>query len=327
MARIRAFQHTAARRRLGNHIQRFDYFVKFQHSAARRRLVVALVGAGFGRRFNTQPPEGGWPEARACRSVLPVSTLSRPKAAGPTMPPDGCQYWFQHSAARRRLGTTTPYRQWRHGFNTQPPEGGWRGCRRGKSRIASFQHSAARRRLVRHPKKQHQHRRFNTQPPEGGWALKNRPEIPFFGFNTQPPEGGWEYWQRAKTTRTWFQHSAARRRLGEITRQVKAGYRFQHSAARRRLAALMCRLPERKAVSTLSRPKAAGTVPGRRLHLSTVSTLSRPKAAGRADRRQAAARASFNTQPPEGGWPTHGWANSPRCAFQHSAARRRLAKP
>ena len=37
------------------------------------------------------------------------------------------------------------------GFNTQPPEGGWR---------------------LREPVLQHR-RSFNTQPPEGGWFVSN----------------------------------------------------------------------------------------------------------------------------------------------------------
>ena len=78
-------------------------------------------------RFNTQPPEGGWLRIRRWSSntrlfqhtaarrrlvvsqdslfdILPVSTHSRPKAAG------RCFQRFQSEI---------------HGFNTQPPEGGW----------------------------------------------------------------------------------------------------------------------------------------------------------------------------------------------------------
>ena len=61
-------------------------------------------------------------------TLLTVSTHSRPKAAG-----------IEFSSSFSPIG----------GFNTQPPEGGWRGvllCR------------------CTHPC-------FNTQPPEGGWAF------------------------------------------------------------------------------------------------------------------------------------------------------------
>ena len=55
------------------------------------------------------------------------------------------------------------------GFNTQPPEGGWRLPLKTGFYLLSF----------------------NTQPPEGGWYLKPRPLLMLKGFNTQPPEGGW----------------------------------------------------------------------------------------------------------------------------------------
>ena len=55
-----------------------------------------------------------------------VSTHSRLKAAGPYPP---------------------SYATWQSGFNTQPPEGGWRQISAWPQRRQSF----------------------NTQPPEGGW--------------------------------------------------------------------------------------------------------------------------------------------------------------
>ena len=123
------FQHTAARRRLGENILRFinDYDC-----------------------FNTQPPEGGWGRHQPTfPSVGHVSTHSRPKAAGlkfplffpytdcfNTQPPEGgwttvsSADWaglgFQHTAARRRLERLRlPARRSFLSFNTQPPEGGW----------------------------------------------------------------------------------------------------------------------------------------------------------------------------------------------------------
>ena len=102
------------------------------------------------RRFNTQPPEGGWlsvpmPSAvirsafqhTAARRrlgrgsaqflrALTVSTHSRPKAAGFA----GAvvvvvDFKFQHTAARRRLDPIRRLRSAASCFNTQPPEGGW----------------------------------------------------------------------------------------------------------------------------------------------------------------------------------------------------------
>ena len=103
-------------------------------------------------------------------ATLCVSTHSRPKAAGLSLTPYIESLMFQHTAARRRLVLSLFYPlknstvsthsrpkaaglaekstfQRIFGFNTQPPEGGWRRPR-----------DSARMRD-----------RFNTQPPEGGW--------------------------------------------------------------------------------------------------------------------------------------------------------------
>ena len=78
------------------------------------------------RRFNTQPPEGGWEEKMLMLGPVLVSTHSRPKAAGSSI--------FEIPAVRDRFNTQPPEGGWgtRHrpaqcfiGFNTQPPEGGW----------------------------------------------------------------------------------------------------------------------------------------------------------------------------------------------------------
>ncbi|EET44441.1 hypothetical protein NEISICOT_01912, partial [Neisseria sicca ATCC 29256] len=54
---------------------------------------------------NTQPPEGGWVRKHYFQFVLLA---------------------FQHTAARRRLGTSGDFLPMcLYGFNTQPPEGGW----------------------------------------------------------------------------------------------------------------------------------------------------------------------------------------------------------
>ena len=120
--------------------------------------------------FNTQPPEGGWARALACNAfrVLFQHTAARRRLA----PTSNLSNWtnsfqhtaarrrleakifvnfmslmFQHTAARRRLGLRVGAVFISHGFNTQPPEGGW----------ASI--------LIMRPPVHC----FNTQPPEGGW--------------------------------------------------------------------------------------------------------------------------------------------------------------
>ena len=77
-------------------------------------------------------------------------------------------------------------------------------------------------------------------------------------FNTQPPEGGWGIPRENLFDSEQFQHAAARRRLG-------------------------------LAPSLYGRGRA-------------VSTRSRPKAAGFWIIRIIISNYSFNTQPPEGGW-------------------------
>ena len=55
-----------------------------------------------------------------------------------------------------------------------------------------------------------------------------------------------------------------------------------------------------------------------------VSTHSRPKAAGSGGHLYGKVVDSFNTQPPEGGWPAFPTSVLPTWSFQHTAARRRL---
>ena len=77
------FQHTAARRRLGQVLTMGGQSPKFQHTAARRRLEAKTTPNPTISRFNTQPPEGGWNRFFGL---------------------DSGRFLFQHTAARRRLG-------------------------------------------------------------------------------------------------------------------------------------------------------------------------------------------------------------------------------
>ena len=235
---------------------------KFQHTAAQRRLgssVKVDVKSDIG--FNTQPPEGGWE---------PI--------------PDGhtIQDMFQHTAARRRLAAMMVFR----------------------TVNAMFQHTAARRRLANNrgrssgsfPVSTHSRPKaagvrsfcfpfwgkcFNTQPPEGGW-LNNatNADITLLSFNTQPPEGGWTGSGDKHTNTTLFQHTAARRRLGLFCSLWVNMRSFQHTAARRRLVPSDWTPAPEDAVSTHSRPKAAGNMFLNAKKNLKVSTHSRPKAAG-----------------------------------------------
>ena len=100
-----------------------------------------------------------------------VSTHSRPKAAGSI-------FFFRFLVSSR--------------FNTQPPEGGWRGYNMRYNRLTTFQHTAARRRLVL-----------------GHWLTGG---ICTFQHTAARRRLGTRWF--AMLSDYWFQHTAARRRLG-----------------------------------------------------------------------------------------------------------------
>ena len=187
-------------------------------------------------------------------------------------------------------------------FNTQPPEGGWYGTPRLISGNLLFQHTAARRRLAYMNTMPKMHTCFNTQPPEGGWVVKVQTVVEVQGFNTQPPEGGWLVSVCVIFGIIVFQHTAARRRLGQYivmrffvrcfnTQPPEGGWVRCHP------------FQGRDTVSTHSRPKAAGH---RTLCIQShvlVSTHSRPKAAGRDGRRHRISRhVSTHSRPKAAGF-------------------------
>ena len=142
---------------------------------------------------------------------------------------------------------------------------------------------------------------FNTQPPEGGWLLKRLSSDTTCSFNTQPPEGGWGSLSPFSRIRRGFQHTAARRRLANFFFDFWFHLSFQHTAARRRLVIITRPLVSTIAVSTHSRPKAAGQAD----YISTLLGLFQHTAARRRldhSLRFAPVHDCFNTQPPEGGW-------------------------
>ena len=121
-----------------------------------------------------------------------VSTHSRLKAAGPRR--------HRHAPAHHGFNTQPPEggwpvrrkadRPWR-GFNTQPPEGGWMAAA-----VAVFvglvsTHSRLKAAGDIPECTKPPFGSFNTQPPEGGWILGRQPQRAKRRFNTQPPEGGW----------------------------------------------------------------------------------------------------------------------------------------
>ena len=241
-----------------------------------------MVCYGLDWRFNTQPPEGGWPYEKRKYGYLLL---------------------FQHTAARRRLVARS--------FSLT-----------GSGR---FQHTAARRRLADSVKLKNRISDVSThsRPKAAGYSIFGKPLLNQ-RFNTQPPEGGWVNFSSVTNMLVVFQHTAARRRLGDIQFHIRLTFPFQHTAARRRLDVLASVPGGAGSVSTHSRPKAAGSpsVPNMAaVAVSThsrpkaaggkgftieqwrsVSTHSRPKAAGSLTTRILKCENRFNTQPPEGGW-------------------------
>ena len=99
------------------------------------------------RRFNTQPPEGGWAAAMVDLVFFLVSTHSRPKAAANPFEPKEITKAFQHTAARRRLlAARAARRQQGVSTHSRPKAAGLRQLSRLS--LPGFQHTAARRRLI-----------------------------------------------------------------------------------------------------------------------------------------------------------------------------------
>ena len=322
------FQHTAARRRLVSLPAATAFPVAFQHTAARRRLVAHAADVRLPvfvsthsrpkaagplphrrmrrpKRFNTQPPEGGWREAE----------IIRRRDAG-----------FQHTAARRRLDADHAAECAVCGFNTQPPEGGWLAISCEIFDTQAFQHTAARRRLGLKP---HVGGHFgivstHSRPKAAGidWQCRvractvsthSRPKaagricpLPPNGAmrtvstHSRPKAAGRQHYPQygQKIVSTHSRPKAAGRRIRPRYRYL---YVSTHSRPKAAAAATLY-LAAYREVSTHSRPKAAGCTRGIDTATAGVSTHSRPKAAGALERLKAHCDAGFNTQPPEGGW-------------------------
>ena len=231
--------------------------------------------------FNTQPPEGGWDGIHNIPFGRTVSTHSRPKAAGFWLypPRDGKRIVSTHSrpkaagVARQGAGSAAHV-----STHSRPKAAGPKSIRAIWASL--FQHTAARRRLDVIPVNfgtvnRFQHtaarRRLGQcslirrclllfQHTAARRRLGTKHDI-FFLFlhvstHSRPKAAG----PHQQPSRPWqrFQHTAARRRLAPDGNGAAADLLFQHTAARRRLAnETVVRFPD-GAVSTHSRPKAAG---------------------------------------------------------------------
>ena len=119
----------------------------------------------------------------------------------------------------------------------------------------------------------------HSRPKAAGLARHVWPSQ-IWRFNTQPPEGGWIKNCSNAMRLSWFQHTAARRRLVIRNKRHTQTNKFQHTAARRRLDPDMRgSATEPMFQHTAARRRLGGSV-GQQLASREVSTHSRPKAAG-----------------------------------------------
>ena len=277
----------------------------FQHTAARRRLasafrILLFMRGGFNTQppeggwdwyiqrypncdgFNTQPPEGGWWPTMTTGTPTGVSTHSRPKAAGSPEIARQMNVQFQHTAARRRL---VPKCSKLHKPSTFQHTAARRRLGPGRPRerrdTGAFQHTAARRRLGVLPCLAAAVLMVSThsRPKAAGDFRRLFALFCIVSTHSRPKAAGYQL-PLSKQPIKSFQHTAARRRLGQQNGNWLYPESFQHTAARRRLVVVTGRL----GLMQLFQHTAA------RRRLATPSPTPSSPTYG------------FNTQPPEGGW-------------------------
>ncbi len=188
--------------------------------------------------------------------------------------------WFQHTAARRRLGITNrPANTSNSSFNTQPPEGGWQVQPSLFTNRRRFQHAAARRRLAGK-------RRWTASRLWFQHAAARRR----LGLITGRLHQAVDVSTRSRPKAAGPHHS------GHPIHSL-----FQHAAARRRLD-LACRHP-RRFTGFNTQPPEGGWMASRLRPVEQNSFNTQPPEGGwDAGGLMATSKPSFNTQPPEGGW-------------------------
>ena len=159
------------------------------------------------RCFNTQPPEGGWfvMSIKSLCFTMFQHTAARRRLVSKRRKPRGKSYMFQHTAARRRLDP--------------PPT----ICYLPKL----FQHTAARRRLVRSQCSCYYLDKVSThsRPKAAGGAGDCWEALPEVSTHSRPKAAG-KALHSPKTPHRAFQHTAARRRLGQLRNHAEGFARF-----------------------------------------------------------------------------------------------------
>ena len=337
------FQHTAARRRLATGSLYRQRIRLFQHTAARRRLARLIRFGLLWAGFNTQPPEGGWPDgAGFFRHAVSFQHTAARRRLVRRLEELGIISVFQHTAARRRLAhVRAALNARRCSFNTQPPEGGW-DYELQEARIAiMFQHTAARRRLALSGARPIAHAMFQHTAARrrlGAFQATTPYRLPV-STHSRPKAAGFccLYVLYALTV---FQHTAARRRLAAPSKFGVTPRVFQHTAARRRLAALIG-FSNRQTFCFNTQPPEGGwqfdvqaaaagrlfqhTAARRRLVANVMLSFPIWRFQHTAARRRLdqvinprPAIQCFNTQPPEGGWKDLGYGDIEIIVSTHS---------
>ena len=280
--RVSTHSRPKAAGKAGNHDGVSLY--RFQHTAARRRLALFMPALVAYRMFQHTAARR---RLESDYDLIHKGLMFQHTAARRRLVVFGVRMikrlMFQHTAARRRLAwcVEATYQQLCVSTHSRPKAAGNFVIRPDGSAECVSTHSR----------------------PKAAGNLPSSRALAAICFNTQPPEGGWLRISSISFCVSMFQHTAARRRLGNKcvkkllgnnvsthSRPKAAGKRvclhtrqskmFQHTAARRRLGNMNRELEAKNFVSTHSRPKAAGY---------RCYTITRFKN-------------GFNTQPPEGGW-------------------------
>ena len=252
------FQHTAARRRLDCFadfiIQMIRVSTHSRPKAAGRRMRFRThrcrrfntqppeggwVKEHFFRIlrccFNTQPPEGGWKQPQMLSAKLKVSTHSRPKAAGTARYLHDLRLPVSTHSRPKAAGNTADRATQAAKVSTHSrPKAAGRATTQCPA-IAKFQHTAARRRLETQSIHATRDSSVSThsRPKAAGIQYASAITSSKVSTHSRPKAAGFKC--GVIKPPVWFQHTAARRRLDHPPNRGYTTLKFQHTAARRRL--------------------------------------------------------------------------------------------
>ena len=149
---------------------------------------------------------------------------------------------------------------------------------------------------------------FNSQPPEGGWGRGAQNPAQGNRFNSQPPEGGWSSHLICLTIARNRFNSQPPEGGWFCTPECANNDKRFNSQPPEGCWDFINRLGERaQAVSTHSRPKAAGCMIFKNILKAVCFNSQPPEGGWQTGLGEPASKRRFNSQPPEGGWADAGW--------------------